>query len=109
MKELEALLNHMMLEQHTSLDSVGQSQTVSLCERPPGTNPDGVRELRTIGKIVPQISGFEFGYTPSRISSGASFTSLFIRGPMARIDWCGLEVRMDELHDEWNKYVSRER
>lgn len=87
LRSVEALLNAVIQQPQASVGSVTPSQTVLLCKHAYSA-PQLNAVLRKILEIVPQMAGFDFGYTPTRQGDTVQhgFRSLFFQGPMARID-----------------------
>lgn len=51
---------------------------------------------------TPEIAAFQLGYTPTTRdpSVEVGFISLIVRGPLERIDWSDLEVRLDSIYGD---------
>lgn len=53
--------------------------------------------------ILPEMAEFEVGHALKSHSDQKTLTSLFVQGPLAKLDLCDLELRFKSVHDEWVK------
>lgn len=59
-------------------------------------------------RVAPQISGFDIAYTTRTSSQGEhQLASLFVRGPLAKIDWSDLEVQLEMVYGYLERPVSK--
>lgn len=98
---MEAVLNYMLQRTHLATDDSTFTRTVLLKSQE--------NELRGWSKAVvdkilgtfSQIAEFELGHTPKRNTNDTALASLFVRGPLPKINWLELGRWLRFAHSEY--------
>lgn len=96
---MEALLNYMLQRTDVNADGLIRRRTVSLDWRQAYSDESCTETTDKVLDTLPKIEEFEVGYTPRRISPGRMIVSLFIRGPLAKLDYGELESRLGSAYN----------
>lgn len=106
---MEAVLNYMLQRTQPVADGTAFPRAVSL-------DPNGSERRGWTKSVVnnalatfSQIAEFELGHTLKRNTNDTALASLFVRGPLPKIDWLELGRRLRSAHSEYLQYCDRQR